>query len=276
MRVEQLGDGEPIAAVVGGIHGDEPCGVRAVERLIEERPTTEGAVVVIVANERAIERGVRYVEADLNRVFPGSAEADEYERRLAAEIADVLGDVPTLALHSTQSTDRRIAFVDAIGDRATRVCSRLPVEATVEADGKPGGHLSEVARAIEVECGRQGTDAAAEHATDIVRAFLGAVGVLPGERAPAGAMPVFRMGEAIRKRPASRYEVFVENMTRVEPGERVAAADGEEIVADRPFYPLLVSADGYLDKFGFRGEYAGRITESGEFVREDRRAVAGD
>lgn len=40
MRVAQLGEGDPEIAVVGGIHGDEPCGVHAVERLIEERPAS--------------------------------------------------------------------------------------------------------------------------------------------------------------------------------------------------------------------------------------------
>lgn len=34
--MRHLGDGEPEIAVVGGIHGDEPCGVNAVETLLDE------------------------------------------------------------------------------------------------------------------------------------------------------------------------------------------------------------------------------------------------
>jgi len=33
MDVHDLGEGEPEVAVVGAIHGDEPCGARAVRRL---------------------------------------------------------------------------------------------------------------------------------------------------------------------------------------------------------------------------------------------------
>lgn len=112
MRAEQLGDGTPEIAVVGGIHGDEPCGVRAVERLIEEQPTVERPVKLIVANEPAVERGVRYVNADLNRAFPGDLDADAYERRLAARLAEELSGCVTLALHSTQSHAEPFAVID--------------------------------------------------------------------------------------------------------------------------------------------------------------------
>lgn len=36
MQIETLGEGEPKIAIVGGIHGDEPCGVHAVETLLDE------------------------------------------------------------------------------------------------------------------------------------------------------------------------------------------------------------------------------------------------
>ena len=41
MRVETLGEGEPEVAVVGAIHGDEPCGATAVEAVLETDPDVE-------------------------------------------------------------------------------------------------------------------------------------------------------------------------------------------------------------------------------------------
>jgi succinylglutamate desuccinylase len=90
MQVRTIGDGEPELAVVGGVHGDEPCGVTAIREIFASDPPLERPTAFIVANERALERGVRYVDVDLNRVMPGEADADEYERRLAAELADVV------------------------------------------------------------------------------------------------------------------------------------------------------------------------------------------
>lgn len=42
MRVETLDQGEPRLAIVGAIHGDEPCGAQAVETLLNERPPPGG------------------------------------------------------------------------------------------------------------------------------------------------------------------------------------------------------------------------------------------
>ncbi len=90
MRVAQLGSGTPEIAVVAGIHGDEPCGVRAVERLLDERPTVNRPVKLVVANEAALERRVRFIDEDLNRTFPGDPDAKTHEGRLAAALVSEL------------------------------------------------------------------------------------------------------------------------------------------------------------------------------------------
>jgi succinylglutamate desuccinylase len=77
MRIEQFGEGDPEVAVVGGIHGDEPCGVRAIERLLENPPSVRRPVALVVANERALAAGTRRVDEDLNRAFPGDPDGVE-------------------------------------------------------------------------------------------------------------------------------------------------------------------------------------------------------
>ena len=59
MRVETLGEGDPEVAVVGGIHGDEPCGSAAVEAVLEANIEVARPVKLIIANEeRSEERRV--------------------------------------------------------------------------------------------------------------------------------------------------------------------------------------------------------------------------
>jgi succinylglutamate desuccinylase len=66
--------------VVGGIHGNEPAGVRAIRAVfaeIERRAlAVNGRVVGLVGNARALAQGKRYVASDLNRLWT--------EERLAA------------------------------------------------------------------------------------------------------------------------------------------------------------------------------------------------
>jgi len=261
MRVETLGDGRPEIAVVGGIHGDEPAGVDAVEHFMRRRPEVAAPVKLVIANEAAIERNQRYVEADLNRSFPGRADGRSHEIRLAHELGEELRDCVTLALHTTRSYGGMFALVDEIRELARSICPRLSVDAVVET-GHAEGRIFEVAPdTVEVECGYQGTDQAAENARQVVREFLAATGALPDEETPHQTdLPVFRLGDPVPKAAAEEYEVFVDNFEEVLAGEPIAAADGEVVVAEEDFHPVLLSAYGYEDVFGYTAERVGTLS----------------
>ena len=51
--------------------------------------------------------------------------------------------------------------------------------------------------------------------------------------------------------------MFAHNFERVEAGERFATADGEPVRAEADFYPVLLSAEGYRDQFGYVAERVG-------------------
>ena len=258
MRVVQLGEGTPELAIVGAIHGDEPCGARAIERLIEDAPTVQRPVKLVVANEEALERGVRYIDADLNRSFDGSA-PEGHEHDLAERLADELAGTTALSIHSTQSYAEPFGIVDGVDEPVPSICPYLSLVALVDIGGSVDGRAFALeADLIEVEAGIQGSDAAAEGAYRLAREFLTATGALPGFTV-ARDLPIYRMGEPIEKPAAAAYEVFVENFTRVEAGQRYAAADHEEFAASEPFYPVLVSARGYESIFGYAGEKVGEL-----------------
>jgi hypothetical protein len=267
MRVREFGD-DPEVAVVAGIHGDEPCGPDAVDALLDDPPTFQRPVKFVVANEAALERGVRYLDDDLNRAFPGDSEATSHERRLAERFLTELEGCTTLALHSTQSYAHPFALVDTVDPELADICARLPIDAVVETADYADGRLIAYPRTIEVECGLQWSESAAENAGDIVRAFLAATGVRPAaDGDDADDAPVFRLAGRVPKAPAENHEVFVENFERVPAGVPFASADGDERVAEEPFYPVLMSASGYENVFGYAGERVGRLADYEESSR---------
>ncbi len=266
MHIEVLGDGPPEVAVIGGIHGDEPCGVSAVEHVLDDPPDVQRPVALVVANEEALAAGVRYLDEDLNRAFPGSPDADTHEGRLAHRIAGEVGDCETLSLHSTQSFGEPFTIVSGLDDFTRRIAQQLPVVALVDAGEFDGGRLFEaITTTIEVECGFQGTAQAAANAIDLTRAFLVATGVLPdaalAEAAtrPSGDLEVFLLEDRVPKRAAASHEVYVANFERVPKGEAFAAADGEPVHAEDEFYPVLMSADGYEELYGYTASFAGTL-----------------
>lgn len=267
MRIYELGEGTPELAVVGGIHGDEPCGPLAIERLLAENPAVQRPVKFIIANEEALEAGTRYLDADLNRVFPGDADAEAHERRLAHDIAREIQGCTTLALHSTQSTPKPMGVIRSVDEVARAIYPRLPLDFLIETDAHTDGRLVEYPHTIEVECGLQGTEEAADNGYDLVRAFLAATGALP---APAAddrlevpdpeTVDVFRLKRPIPKPAGTQYQVFVDNFERVTEGTAFAAVDGEPLHAESDFYPVLLSPGGYEEIFGYVSEKIGHVS----------------
>jgi predicted deacylase len=267
MRVREFGD-DPEVAVVAGIHGDEPCGPDAVDALLDDPPTFQRPVKFVVANEDALEHGVRYLDEDLNRAFPGDTGAESHERRLAERLLAELDGCTTLALHSTQSYAHPFALVDTIDPRTADICAQLPVDAVVETAAYADGRLIDYPGVIEVECGLQWSETAAENGRELTRAFLAVTGVLPTDSGTeTGDAPVFRLTGRVPKASADTYEVFVGNFERVPAGVPFASADGEERVAEESFYPVLMSAAGYEDVFGYAGERVGRLADYEESSR---------
>jgi hypothetical protein len=127
--------------------------------------------------------------------------------------------------------------------------------------GAPEGRIfSSVPRTIEVECGLQGSAQAAQNARQVTHEFLAATGVLPADHLDAARrLPLFRLGDPVPKSVADEYEVFAENFEEVPAGEAFAAADGEELVAEEAFHPVLMSAYGYEDVFGYTADRIGTL-----------------
>ncbi|MFB6160969.1 MAG: succinylglutamate desuccinylase/aspartoacylase family protein [Haloferacaceae archaeon] len=275
MRTYQLGEKEPEIAVVGAVHGDEPCGARAIERVVDAAPAVDRPVKFVVANEEALDRDVRYVDADLNRAFENEG-GEGHEHRLARRLADAVAGCVTLSIHSTQSYAEPFAMVSGLGGEASAIAASLPVVALLDVGSDDEGRLFaiEATDLIEVEAGLQGSDEAARNAEEVVEAFLRATGALPEPPEPR-RLPTFRLGEAIPKPGAERHEVFVENFTHVGAGEAFAGADDRRLVADESFYPVLLSANGYADIFGYTADRVGTFDPATDEVVAEGVAAAG-
>lgn len=101
----------PTALVQAGIHGDEVAGVHALAELLEAqlRPTRGRLIVVPIMNPPAYRARQRAAPGglDLNRCFPGDANAPERERRLARQFMDlVLEERPDLMVTLHESHKR--------------------------------------------------------------------------------------------------------------------------------------------------------------------------
>jgi hypothetical protein len=95
--------------VIGGMHGNETLGIELVKSF-QADPVDN--VDVLVANEEAIAKNVRFVEQDLNRSFPGDVTSKQYELQRAAEIIEACKNYDIVFdFHNTYCSDNDCSFL---------------------------------------------------------------------------------------------------------------------------------------------------------------------
>lgn len=95
----------PLVVAIGGIHGNEPAGVRALERvfdLLEDEPRINpgfafrGEFLALRGNLAALAAGKRYVDVDLNRIWrPRGAESGPFATSEDRELHELLAAIET-------------------------------------------------------------------------------------------------------------------------------------------------------------------------------------
>jgi succinylglutamate desuccinylase len=114
----------PLLLVTAAIHGNELAGVHALDRVFatleRERPALRGRIAGLIGNRAAAVQGVRYVDADLNRIWapaelenlrhedPDAERGERHEQReliaaIDAQLMHPHDKVVHLDLHSTSS-----------------------------------------------------------------------------------------------------------------------------------------------------------------------------
>jgi hypothetical protein len=127
----------PILMVLGGVHGNEPGGWMAAERLVDElRPTSGALLVVPRANKQAIAQFVRTTDelGDLNRLYPGDPDGLPMSR-MAYEIVQTLTE-----FHATMLLDMHESWA-FYKDRTSTQGGTAFLGQTVSSPNGPGATL---------------------------------------------------------------------------------------------------------------------------------------
>ena len=109
----------PTLIILGGIHGNEPAGVLAANRVrlrLQERSADlRGEIVLLRGNTRALERRVRYIDADLNRHWTAeNIRTAELEKQGIPEVSELLEqrELLTVVREAVNRARGEIYFVD--------------------------------------------------------------------------------------------------------------------------------------------------------------------
>ena len=177
----------PKVVILGGVHGNEVCGVQAIRKIKDSLKIDKGELRLIIGNPKAVEQNIRYTEENLNRCFKKDKNpTGTYEEELAKEIMEHLNWAEiSLDLHAS-NTENSDPFIIVRNNRL-QYAQMLPIEIVVtgfekfysgdsewymESQGKVG---------VGVECGCLRDPKSTDVALLCINNFLKGVGLVEGE-----------------------------------------------------------------------------------------------
>ncbi len=254
----------PLVIIVAGLHGNEPAGVIALERLFRaldsETPPCRGEILGLAGNLTALASGCRYLVSDLNRSWTRrriatirTIQADE-EQREQYELLEILeetlrgreSDAIILDLHTT-SSDSSPFFT--VGDtlRNRQFARKLGLPLVLGIEEQIHGALLEFLNArgpitVGVEGGRHDDPASVDYHEHVLWITLAEAGCISPDNVPRYAERV----EALAGARGDLPPVFeVRARKAVAPGDGFVMRPGfpnfEEIRAGQP---LADDSDG--------------------------------
>jgi predicted deacylase len=197
----------PTIIVVGGIHGNEPAGIRAAERVLARLSRDDagirGELVAFGGNLGALRLGRRYIDKDLNRLWSDekierakkSPQRDAEDRELLdllSAIEDTMararGDVYVLDLHTTSAAGTPFVL---FGDtrRQRRFGCSFPIPVVLGLEEQVEGVLSGCTNArgcvsVAIEGGQHDDPASIDNLEACIWIALVSAGAIEKQRLP--------------------------------------------------------------------------------------------
>jgi succinylglutamate desuccinylase len=175
---------------MGGVHGDEPCGIKVLEYIENNINLISGKLYLIYGNPRAIEQKVRQTDINLNRIFRNDNQISEkekmtYEYNRSREIiryldkSDVLFDIHSSSIKGTEP------FV-ICEPRCADIFKYFPVPFSCSGfdDIEPGStdyYMSlSGENGICIECGYNGNEETKQVGIECIEISLALLGMIDG------------------------------------------------------------------------------------------------
>lgn len=232
-----------IVTIMGGVHGNEPCGVNAINEL-KNLKIKFGKINFILGNPRAIEQNIRFTAMNLNRVFReddemAKEEKETYEYKRSREIIPFLNESDILLdIHSSATKDS-IPFI-ICEPHSLELAQCLPFE--IRCYGFDNIHPGSAdyymnkqnKKAICIECGNNDDPNATDLAVKSIRILLSKLGMIDDmQETHIKDQKIFDIKSIYKTKTDSfRLEKYFKDFERVNKGQLIGLDGDEKIYSD--------------------------------------------
>jgi uncharacterized protein len=231
----------PTSMILAGVHGDEMCGVEALEKVLPSLIIEKGRILIGYGNPRAIEARQRSIETNLNRMFKNENLLSEdtkrsYEYGRAQFLKNYLDQADAvLDIHASHTPDSQPFLICEAN--AKGIAKYFPIDLLVSGFDhlEPGGadyYMNSIGgTGMCLECGFLTDAKSVQIAKESIMAFLKARGHIKNDLSPRAQSSV-QMKKiyitktddfALAKTWADFEEVFLGQIIGVDGSEEIKA-----------------------------------------------------
>lgn len=271
----------PLLLVTAGVHGNEPSGVRALQKIFdlleEHKPSIKGTFIGLSGNRAALAKGKRFIDEDLNRTWTEKnlalQEPGSHEQQEMREIIEVLKEYPSESFperyfvdcHTTSSDSLPYISVQEVG-KNDAFAHKFPVNIVRGfsdiVDGSIDKYLSKTGMTgFTFEAGQHDSPASLAHQEAMIwlalkevnglepvtlSRFSEAVKVFEDDKAKGQTTYKILYRHGIEKIENFSMEPGFRNFEKIEKGQLLAVQDGIQVKStwDATIFMPLYQAQG--------------------------------
>ena len=219
-------------AIICCLHGNEKYGLEVVERL-------PSSISFFIGNKKALVENKRFIDEDMNRIFPGKAQGN-YEEKQAFELLGRLKEFDyVIDLHSTSENCLLFGIITNPNKEKIEFAKKLGLKRLVI---MPESFASGKALIDFVKCGISleiGPHDRKENILEVKDLVINLV----DNRNISGKREIFEVFEVIKK---EQKNILIKNFEEVKKGQIIAKGD-ESQIAEFDFTAVLVGEEAYED-----------------------------
>lgn len=159
---------------LSSVHGNESFSIKILKRLKKEN---KDKFDFLIANEKAIKKNIRFIDADLNRIAPGKNKSKKYEIQRAFEILKICKNYKyVIDIHGTEAATGIFIIITNPKKKNLLLAASLPINKIViwsDKKVKKTGPLTRfMDNAVEIECGPKKTKEIQSQLDKIIKAII--------------------------------------------------------------------------------------------------------
>ena len=237
----------PHLLCLGGVHGNEPCGVIALRRIIDRLSSgtlklKAGRLTIVpCCNEKAFNQNIIYIDENLNRCVRKYDTPQNNEQKAANELTAFIDQCDVMVdLHSTTAPTTPFGFLDVDSKAGRDLAQALGLEkilidwpALYPEDQSPTTHTYADAAgklAITIECGQHVEPAAPDRAESYALRAMSFLGLTDPLRPPVVSTSYLKMTGVFYQKDQLSFAKPWQNFTAVRRGDTIAANDKGAVI----------------------------------------------